>query len=126
MHDETAHDGVVCTIAAGESKRDNRYSLCALEEARCAFSDGIEFKCVRIDDSFRSKNRCSNVIVAHSDQTFDNFGFLTLKQLPIITQFIFILTFIKAFSKEIKTNKETNKEYNRYYVNVTRRKFFVS
>lgn len=83
-------------------------------------------RCTSMDDSFRSKNRCSNVIVAHSDQTFDNFGFLTLKQLPIITQFIFTLTFIKVLSKEIKTNKETNKEYNRYYVNVTRRKFFVS
>lgn len=40
------------------------------------------------DDSFRSKNCCS-IVSSHCVEIFDNFTLLTLKRLPIITQFIF-------------------------------------
>ena len=81
--------GTRCCVHAGESKRDNRYSLCALEEARCAFSDGIEFKCVSTK-TIRFVPRIAVAIVSsHCVEIFDNFILLMLKQLPIITQFIF-------------------------------------
>lgn len=85
---------------AGESKRDNRYSLCALEEARCAFSDGIEFKCVSTK-TIRFVPRIAVAIVSsHCVEIFDNFILLMLKQLPIITQFIFNVS--KEITEEYK------------------------
>lgn len=51
------------------------------------------------DDSFRSKNCCS-IVSSHCVEIFDNFILLMLKQLPIITQFIFNVS--KEITEEYK------------------------